>query len=93
MDEISKRRNLAIKAVDAATQFVDSLNTLLELRQERSNLVDVFIDSDFATAELEHVDAGMLGVLFDFVVPNLETNYTDTANGGRNKQILLQVRN
>lgn len=92
MDEVSKRRNLARKAVDAATQFVDALNTLLELKQERSTLAAAFVNSDFSTAELEHLDTGIVAVLFDDVVSDLETNFIDTANGGRNKQILLQVR-
>jgi hypothetical protein len=49
------------------------------------------VEADFLNTSLAYLDAGTVGVLFDFVVPDLEANYQDAANGGRNKQILQQV--
>lgn len=91
-DILAKRLNIAAKAVAASTQIVDALNTLLALKDERAKLTQDFQSADFDNSNLKHLTAGMIGTLFDFVVPSLETNYIDTANGERNKQILLQVR-
>lgn len=92
-DSTQKRRNLAQKTIQASTQFVDALNTLIELKEERAKLDGGFVDADFETDGLRHLSPSLIGSLFDFVVPNLKDNYIDTANGGRNEQLLLQVRN
>lgn len=93
MDELNKRYNLAKKAIDAATRYVDALNDLVELKAERSKLSQPFQDADFApVSDVQHLDAGMIAVLFDDVVPNLSANFIDVVNGGRNTQILLQIR-
>jgi hypothetical protein len=92
-DNTAQRQNVASKAVVAATQLVDALNTLLALSDQRSKFVSPFVDADFAGTANTQLTAGMMGTLFDFVVPSLNTNYLDAANGNRNKQILLQVRN
>jgi hypothetical protein len=89
---IAKRQNLASRAVDLATKFTDALYGLQLLMDERAKLPEDFQDSDFTGTDLAHLDAGMLGSLFDFVMPSFLTTYTDQANGGRNEQILLQVR-
>lgn len=92
-DSTQKRRNIAEKTVTAATQFVDALNQLLELKEERAKLDGGFVDADFETDGLRHLSPGLVGTLFDFVVPDLQANYVDNDdNGGRNEQILLQVR-
>jgi hypothetical protein len=91
-DITAKRQNVASRAVAAATQIVDALNVLLELKDERAQFNGDFQDSDFAGTALKQLTAAMVGTLFDFVVPSLQTNYLDAGNGGRNKQILLQVR-
>jgi len=91
-DLTAKRLNVASKAMTAATQLVDALNVLLELKEERAVFGGDFQDSDFASTALKHVTASMVGTLFDFVVPSLNTNYLDAGNSGRNKQILLQMR-
>lgn len=92
VDEISKRQNIASKAVTAATALVDALNSLLDVKTQRDKLVSPFVDSDFTGTALKQIDAAMIGQLFDFVIPSLQTNYLDVANSGRNQQILLQVR-
>lgn len=92
MDLVSKRNGIAEKGIIYATQLVDALNGLKNLREERQKLGADFQDSDFVGTDLAHVSAGQLGTLFDFVVPSLDANYQDVANGERNKQILLQVR-
>lgn len=91
-DQIGKRLNIASEGEAAVTKFVDALNTLINLSAERAYAGN-FLDSDFVnTGDLKHLDAGMIGTLFDFVVPSLLANFNDVANSGRNKQILLQVR-
>lgn len=91
VDQSEKRRNIVRQAEIADKQIVDGLNTLKELRDERI-VSGNFLDSDFSsTTDLVHLDSTTVGILFDFVVPNLDANYQDAANGGRNKQILLQV--
>jgi len=89
---VPKRQNLASRAVDAATRLTDALYALQMLRDERSKLQDDFQDSDFSNSDLSHLDAATIGRLFDFVTPAFQTTLEDTANGGRNKQILMQVR-
>lgn len=91
MDTTAKRRNIASRAVTAATQLVDALHTLQNLAEERA-ATDNFLDSDFTGTALAQLDAYTIGSLFDFVIPSLTANYTDAANGGRNKSVLLKVR-
>lgn len=93
VNETEKRRNIARNAIIQAIALVNALNALKVLGVERSKLVLDFQTGDFSTQGLDHVDTGMMGTLFDFVVPNLSSNYDDVANGGRNTQILLQIRN
>ena len=38
------------------------------------------------------LSAAMIGTFFDFVLPSLQANFVDTAIGGRNQQIMLQMR-
>ena len=92
-DLVSKRQNIAVNAVIYSTQLIDGLRGLLALKEERGKLGLDFQDSDFENREdLKHITAPMLGTLFDFVIPNVEKNYLDSENSGRNQQILLQVR-
>lgn len=86
-----KRQKIAESAMSASAQIVDALNTLLVLKEQRAKLDQDFQESDFV-AGLNHVTPNMMGTLFDFVVPSLQSNYLDVPNGGRNQQILLQVR-
>jgi hypothetical protein len=89
---VPKRQNLASRSVDLATKFTDALYGLQLLMDERAKLPEDFQDSDFQNTDLAHLDAGMLGSLFDFVLPAFIITYEDEANGERNKQILMQVR-
>lgn len=89
---VPKRQNIARNAIDLSTQLVNAINGLLALKDERAKLGQDFQDTDFVGTGLEQCTAGMIGTLFDFVVPSLQTNYEDAGNGARNKQILLQVR-
>ena len=90
-DLTQKRRGLARAAEAASRQVVDGLRRLLAVREERAVLAVDFQDADFI-GEFAHLTPGMVGTLLDFVVPSLEVAYIDTANAGRNKQILLQMR-
>lgn len=87
-----KRQNITKNAIIYSTQLVDALNGLLELQAERALLAEDFQDTDFNDNGLNHITAGMIGNLFDFVTPSLAQNFMDDADGGRNRQILLQMR-
>lgn len=91
-DLVRKKQNLAASAIAYSTQLVDALNGLQALALERAVLGEDFQDSDFVTPDLGHLTAGIVGTLFDFVVPSLQANYEDNVNAGRNRQILLQMR-
>lgn len=88
-----KRKNIARNTIIYSTQLVDALHGLLDLKEERAKLSEDFLDTDFPdSTDLMHLTAGIIGTLFDFVVPSLSANYQDDASGNRNKQILLQIR-
>lgn len=92
IDQVAKRQNITRKAITACQQIVDDLNILKQLKDERAVSGD-FVDTDFSSVpDLVHLDAGTVGNLFDFVVPSIDTNYLDAANGNRNKNILLQMK-
>lgn len=92
VDETSKRRNIASNTIIYVTQLTDALYQLQKLSDERAKLVDPFVDSDFTGTANSQANAAMIGTFFDFVLPSLVTNYQDAGNGGRNEQILLQLR-
>ena len=92
-DLVSKRRNIATNAMIYVTQIVDAY-TALQLLQDEYAQAGSFAQTDFDGTDLEHLTPGIVNTLFGGggVADNLETNYIDTANSGRNKQILLQMR-
>lgn len=87
-----KRFNLAFETVEAVERLVDALLALEALGEERLKLEAPFVQADFDDTPLQHLTPAMIGTLFDFVVPSLSANYADAPNGGRNQQILLQMR-
>lgn len=91
-DSTAQRQNVASRAVDAVTRLTDALYELQQLSDQRAKFASPFVDSDFAGTANTQLTAAMIGTLFDFVVPSLLANYQDTGNGGRNEQILLQMR-
>lgn len=91
-DNTAQRQNLASKAVAAVTQLTDALYELQQLSDQRAKFLNPFLDSDFTGTANAQLTAAMIGVLFDAVLPSLLTNYQDAPNGGRNEQILLQMR-
>lgn len=88
---ISKRQNLATNAVIHATNLWNAYQGLLEVKRERAQLSQDFQDSDFADTALQHLTAGMVGTLLDFVVTDLDTWFQDPAHPNR-VQLTLQVR-
>lgn len=90
-DNTNQRINVATKMIAAATAVVDNLKLLNAYAEQRGKFTSPWQDTDFANTNSQ-VTAAMIGVLCDFVVPSLQANYLDVANGGRNEQILLQVR-
>lgn len=91
-DIVDQRRNVASNAVIQATRLLDALNALSALKTQRSFFESDFVDTDFDGTALKQLSAGIMGTLFDFVVPAFTTTLADAGNGGRNNQILNQVR-
>lgn len=95
-DETSKRQAMARATEQYVREFTDALNGLKALSDERGKLIVDFKDSDFTgptiNNDIVHLSSATLAQLFDFVIPSLDANYQDSGNGGRNKQILLQIR-
>lgn len=85
-----QRVDLAVKASELARTLVRTLHDLSDLAERRSYLGN-FADADFPGSTVEYLDAGTIGTLFDFVIPDLLTAYADAAHSGRAKQILQQV--
>jgi hypothetical protein len=94
-DNTVQRQNVASSAVQLVTQIVDAIYELQKLHDQRSKFVNPFVDSDFTTtgpSNINQLTAAMIGTFFDFVYPSLNTNFLDAGNGGRNQQIMLQMR-
>lgn len=89
------RQNNANAAVIAVRDLLDAMNRLNALAVGRSKFVNPFVDSDFTGGGLSHINAAMMGSLYDFTV-NSATGimawYADAANGGRNQQNLEQIK-
>lgn len=91
-DMTKKKQRLAADAARYSVQFVEALQGLLQLKAERSFLESDFADGDFVGTDSAHMSAGTIRTLFDFVVPSLDAAFQDSSNGGRNKQILFQIK-
>jgi hypothetical protein len=89
---VSQRQNVASNAVIAATKLLDAINALVALKAQRAAFESDFADSDFDGTSLQQLSAGLIGTLFDFVVPAFTTTLADAGNSGRNNQVLNQVR-
>ena len=96
-DNTLQRKMVATQAVRAVTALADALYELVQLADQRARFISPFADSDFTSGnptsvDLSQLSAAMVGTLFDFVLPSLQTWYADTGNDRRNQQILLQMR-
>lgn len=103
-DQTLQRQAVAKAAAEFCTDLVAILHRLNDLAEKRPYLGN-FVAEDFAGTPYAYLDAGTVGALFDFVVPELMAVYnrattalqnneftlTITANVGRNKQILNQM--
>ena len=74
---VDKRRNIAAKTVDAATQLWDALQTLLELQSEHTQIAD-FAQSDFDGTDLQHLNPTIVGGILGNIAPDLQTFLTVT---------------
>jgi hypothetical protein len=93
MDNTSQRQNVANNAVKYVQQITDALYQLQLLSDQRAKFSAPFDDTDFENGAMNpQLTAGIIGTFFDFVFPSLMANYEDAANGGRNEQIMLQMR-
>lgn len=88
------RQNNAVAAVQAVKDLLDAMNRLNKLAVGRSKFINPFQDSDFNTGSLSHINAVMMGSLYDFTINSatgIMTWYLDAGNGGRNQQNLEQI--
>ena len=88
-DVVAKRRNIASKMVDAATQLWDALNTLQELQAEHAQIAD-YDQTDFDGTDLKHLTPFLAGAVLSNVTPDLVTFLTVTHSAYRD--YLLQIR-
>src|SRR5262245_62961168 len=95
-DNTRQRQMVATGAVKACVALTEAIYQLEQYKDQRDKFISPFVDTDFESSPtnvgLSQCDAAMLGQLFDFVLPTLVTWFEDQANGGRNKQITLQMR-
>lgn len=83
-----KRIGIARRTKADVDAILAALNDLNQCKIERSQLSDGnFNDSEF-TGDLQHITAGMMGTMLDFVAPSLQT----TADTTQNKQIMNQIK-
>jgi len=95
-DNTKQRQNVATQAVKCCMDLTDAIFNLRKLRDQKNEFISPFVDSDFESSPtnigLSQCNAAMVGTLFDFVLPSLDTWFEDLPNGGRNQQITLQMR-
>jgi hypothetical protein len=92
-DETLKRQSIIRNAINYSQMLIVAIEGLNSLQSERSKLVQDFQAADFTPSDLTHLTASQVGTLFDFVLATFQTNLADAGNGGRNIQILEQMRN
>lgn len=92
MNVLLKKQNIAIKMIDAATAIIDNDNILKELSAEYTALGSVFVDGDFTTDSIKHLDAYTAGAMLSIVAPSVSATILDAGNGNFNQNILLKVR-
>lgn len=69
---IDQRRDLASRAVDAATDIVRGVQTLVNLGPELAQKGGGFADEDFAGTNLAYLNAWKLNNLVNIVAPALQ---------------------
>lgn len=92
-DETLKRQNMERNTIIYVTQLLTALNGLADIQSERSKLVQDFQAADFSPSDLTHLTAAQIGTFYDFCLPTFQATLTDAGNGGRNIQIMQQIRN
>lgn len=89
-DQTFKRRQLASRAIVAATALWDSLVELHEISQERG-VSGNFVDEDFTGSDLAHLTPFMIGSLIDIHAPDIKAFVEDAGMPAR-LTVLLEVR-
>lgn len=92
MSFVLKRKNIAIKMIDVATAIVDYNNALKQLNAEYTAMSSPFVDGDFTSDDLKHLDAYTAEAMISIVGPAINTTIVDAGNGNFNQNILLKVR-
>lgn len=91
-DETLKRQSMERNTIIYVTQLLDAINGLNDIQVERSKLVQDFQDADFTPTDLTHLTAAQIGTFYDFCLPTFQDTLADSANSGRNLQIMQQIR-
>jgi hypothetical protein len=71
-DYTSKRRDLATKAIDAATMIVNGTRLLVSMGPELAQAGGGFSDDDFNGTAMSHVNAYKMDILINVVAPALQ---------------------
>lgn len=92
VDQTAVRQTVAAQAITLAATLVDAFYALRQLRDQRSFAGWQWVDEDFATEGLRHLDAQTMQALFEGVLPAFEAAFTDAEHAGLATQILARVR-
>lgn len=87
IDQTDKALNAASETVDAVQKFMEAIETLQALENERaaSGLTLTNYDADFATSSIKHVDGAALNAVLNTSIPAIWTFMT-TGNHDDNLQ-------
>jgi len=69
-----KRQVIAANGVKQSIAFIDALNALVALKEEKTRAGINFEDADFIAQGLQHLTPYLVGLLFDIVIPHIQTS-------------------
>jgi hypothetical protein len=93
-DYTVKRRDMATRAVTAATQLIDAVNLLVNLGPKLAQSGGGFEDADFEGTGLSHLNSWKMNTLVNVVAPALvvaAATPLDTETAMTHKDVLLAV--
>lgn len=78
IDQTDKALNMASETVNAAQKFMEAIETLQALEDERvaSGMTLTDFDADFATSSIKHVDGASLNAVLNTSIPAIWTFMT-----------------
>lgn len=92
IDTTAKRLNLASRTMTCAQALLDAGNDGREIQEEMAQ-AENYADADFENTSMLHLDAFLIGVMRDQVLPGLQTWLDAPAyeGGASNRQLLQKV--